>query len=98
MPVPLTRRNAHALVDELERLVSITPEDEVSAESHDRATRLLNALDLSPGPTGEVRATLTRLRAWIETMFMQRTHAPQGSVRTGIIADIGELRGLIDED
>jgi predicted ArsR family transcriptional regulator len=98
MPVPLTRRNAMALIDELERLVETTPADEVTPEAQDRAARLLAALSLSPGPRGPVEETLNRLRAWSETMFMQATHARHGAVKSGIVADIAALRGLVEED
>jgi hypothetical protein len=95
MSLPLTKRNALILVDELERLIRETPEDEVSPEAFDSATRLLSSLELAPAPPSLLQARLASLRGWVEAMLMQAEHAKSSPVKSGILVELGELRSLI---
>jgi hypothetical protein len=67
MSLPLTKRNALLLLDELERLIRETPEDEVSPEAFETASRLLASLQLAPGPPPLLQARLASLTGWVET-------------------------------
>ena len=98
MSLPLTPRNARLLVDELEQLIRNTPEDEVSPEAFETATRLLSSLSAAPGPPELIGPKLASVRAWIETMLLQANHARTSAVTTGILEDLRELRSLIDID
>jgi hypothetical protein len=95
MTLPLTKRNALLLVDELERLIRDTPEDEVSPGAFESAIRLLAALEQAPAPPELLEDRLTRLRGWVETMLLQARHAKSSPVKTGILVDVSELRSLI---
>jgi hypothetical protein len=93
--LPLTKRNALILVDELERLIRDTPEDAVTPEAFETATRLLSSLELAPAPPALLQARLASLRAWVEAMLMQAKHASSSPVKAGILVDVSELRSLI---
>lgn len=98
MGLPLTSRNALLLLDELEHLIRVTPENEVSRDAFETATRLLSSLAAAPGPPALLGPKLASLRAWIETMLLQPQHAPSSAVKSGILEDVRELRGLIDAE
>jgi hypothetical protein len=95
MSLPLTKRNALLLLDELERLIRETPEDEVSPEAFETASRLLASLQLAPGPPPLLQARLASLTGWVETMLLLARHARSSPVESGILVDLNELRSLI---
>ena len=95
MRLPLAKHNALLLVDELERLIRDTPEDEVSPDAFASATRLLASLEQAPVPPELLETRLARLRGWVETMLLQARHAKSSPVKTGILVDVSELRSLI---
>jgi hypothetical protein len=68
----------------------------VSTEAYQTASQLLASLSAAPGPPELVEQKLASLRAWIETMLLQAKHARTGAVKAGILADLRELRPLID--
>jgi hypothetical protein len=98
MSLPLTPRNARLLVDELEQLIRKTPEDEVSPDAYETASRLLSSLSAAPGPPDLIGRKLASVRAWTETMLLQSHHARTGAVKTGLLEDLRELRSLIDAE
>lgn len=95
MSLPLTRHNALILIDELERLIRDTPEDEVSPAAYESASRLLSSLEAAPAPPALLMERLASVRGWVEAMLLQAKHAKSGSVKSGILADVTALRSLI---
>jgi hypothetical protein len=95
MSLPLTKRNALLLLDELERLIQETPEDEVSPEAFETASRLLASLRLAPAPEALLQARLASISGWVEAMLLQAKHARSSPVKSGILVDLAELRTLI---